>query len=167
MRNPNRLPRCHPSSPCSGGRPSYRPLQLRGLPSARVGRKEIQCKYPQSVEGEALKKSAAKARPDGCGRHDLWVFSGRPPPNVRRQNPRAARRRGEASRAFEVDSWKRQDEFPKELVTLPGETFPSSALVDACSAYCLHQSQPRSNRYRQGVFFSVFLGYLDIAAPAR
>jgi hypothetical protein len=31
-----------------------------------------------------------------------------------------------------VDSWKRQNEFPKELVTLPGETSPNSALVDAC-----------------------------------
>ena len=31
-----------------------------------------------------------------------------------------------------VDSWKRQDEFPKEFVTLPGESYPSSALVDAC-----------------------------------
>ncbi len=33
-----------------------------------------------------------------------------------------------------VDSWKRADGFPKELVTLPGETYPSSALVDACYA---------------------------------
>jgi hypothetical protein len=31
-----------------------------------------------------------------------------------------------------VTSWKRPDEFPKELVTLPGETYPNSALVDAC-----------------------------------
>ena len=31
-----------------------------------------------------------------------------------------------------VDTWKRRDEFPKEIVTLPGETYPSSALVDAC-----------------------------------
>ncbi len=31
-----------------------------------------------------------------------------------------------------ADSWKRRDEFPKELVTLPGESYPSSALVDAC-----------------------------------
>ncbi len=31
-----------------------------------------------------------------------------------------------------VNSWKRRDEFPKEFVTLPGETYPSSALVDAC-----------------------------------
>jgi hypothetical protein len=31
-----------------------------------------------------------------------------------------------------VDSWKRRDEFPKQLVTLPGESYPSSALVDAC-----------------------------------
>ena len=31
-----------------------------------------------------------------------------------------------------VDSWKRRDEFPKEIVTLPGESYPNSALVDAC-----------------------------------
>ena len=31
-----------------------------------------------------------------------------------------------------VDSWKRVEEFPKEFVTLPGESSPSSALVDAC-----------------------------------
>jgi len=31
-----------------------------------------------------------------------------------------------------VDSWNRRDEFPKEFVTLPGETYPSSALVEAC-----------------------------------
>ena len=31
-----------------------------------------------------------------------------------------------------VESWKRRDEFPKEFVTLPGETYASSALVDAC-----------------------------------
>jgi hypothetical protein len=31
-----------------------------------------------------------------------------------------------------VDSWKRRDEFPKELVTLPGGSYPSSSLVDAC-----------------------------------
>jgi alpha/beta superfamily hydrolase len=31
-----------------------------------------------------------------------------------------------------VDSWKRRDEFPKEFVTLPGESYPNSALVDAC-----------------------------------
>jgi len=33
-----------------------------------------------------------------------------------------------------VDSWKRRDEFPKEFVTLPGESFPNNALVDACYA---------------------------------
>jgi hypothetical protein len=31
-----------------------------------------------------------------------------------------------------ADSWKRRDEFPKEIVTLPGESYPSSALADAC-----------------------------------
>jgi hypothetical protein len=36
-----------------------------------------------------------------------------------------------------VDSWKRGDEFPKEFVTLPGESYPSSALVDACSTLLL------------------------------
>src|SRR6201984_720704 len=29
-----------------------------------------------------------------------------------------------------VDSWKRRDEFPKEFVTLPGESYPSSAHID-------------------------------------
>ena len=33
-----------------------------------------------------------------------------------------------------VESWKRRDEFPKELVTLPGESHPSQPLVDACYA---------------------------------
>src|SRR6476619_3079545 len=36
-----------------------------------------------------------------------------------------------------VDSWKRGEEFPKELVTLPGETYPNSALVYACSTLLL------------------------------
>jgi hypothetical protein len=30
-----------------------------------------------------------------------------------------------------LESWKRRDEFPKEFVTLPGESYPSAALVDA------------------------------------
>ena len=42
----------------------------------------------------------------------------------------------EAKRAalLKVDSWKRRDEFPKEFVTLPGDSYPNSALVDACYA---------------------------------
>jgi hypothetical protein len=36
-----------------------------------------------------------------------------------------------------ADSWKRRDEFPMELVTLPGESYSSSALVDACSTLLL------------------------------
>jgi len=36
-----------------------------------------------------------------------------------------------------VDTWKRADEFPKEFVTLPGESYPSSALVNACSTLLL------------------------------
>ena len=28
-----------------------------------------------------------------------------------------------------VNSWKRAEEFPKEFVTLPGETYPSSAFI--------------------------------------
>ena len=31
-----------------------------------------------------------------------------------------------------VYPWNRAKDFPKEFVTLPGETDPSSALVDAC-----------------------------------
>ena len=33
-----------------------------------------------------------------------------------------------------VDSRSRSDQFPKEFVTLPGETYPSSALANACYA---------------------------------
>ncbi len=43
---------------------------------------------------------------------------------------------------IKVNSWKRRDEFPKEFVTLPGETYPSSALVDAC--YTLLQAPKTS-----------------------
>jgi hypothetical protein len=32
-----------------------------------------------------------------------------------------------------ADSWERSEAFPKEFVTLPGETYRSSALVYACS----------------------------------
>jgi hypothetical protein len=41
-----------------------------------------------------------------------------------------------------ADSWKRSDQFPKELVTLPGESYPSSGLVDAC--YTLLQASKTS-----------------------
>src|SRR5438309_11331467 len=33
-----------------------------------------------------------------------------------------------------AESWMRAKEFPQELVALPGETYPSSALVNACYA---------------------------------
>ena len=33
-----------------------------------------------------------------------------------------------------AELWKRGEEFPKEFVTLPGETYRSSALVNACYA---------------------------------
>ena len=36
-----------------------------------------------------------------------------------------------------VEAWKRAEEFPKDLITLPGETYPSSALVYACSTLLL------------------------------
>jgi hypothetical protein len=36
-----------------------------------------------------------------------------------------------------ADSWKRGEEFPKDFVTLPGESYPSSALVYACSTLLL------------------------------
>jgi hypothetical protein len=36
-----------------------------------------------------------------------------------------------------ADSWNRRNEFPKELVTLQGESWPNSALVDACSTLLL------------------------------
>jgi hypothetical protein len=36
-----------------------------------------------------------------------------------------------------ADSWRRGNEFPKELVTLQGESSQNSALVDACSKLLL------------------------------
>src|SRR5271170_1145847 len=36
-----------------------------------------------------------------------------------------------------VEAWKRGEEFPKDFVTLPGETYPSSALLYACSTLLL------------------------------
>jgi hypothetical protein len=36
-----------------------------------------------------------------------------------------------------VETWKRGEEFPKDFVTLPGETYPSPALVYACSTLLL------------------------------
>src|ERR1700731_2177836 len=36
-----------------------------------------------------------------------------------------------------ADSRRHRDEYPKDLVTLPGESYPSSALVDACSTLLL------------------------------
>ena len=36
-----------------------------------------------------------------------------------------------------VDAWNRREEFPKEFVTLPGETSPNYALVYACSTLLL------------------------------
>jgi len=39
-----------------------------------------------------------------------------------------------------AEPWKRVEEFPKEFVTLPGETSPSSALVKACYALLVPKS---------------------------
>jgi hypothetical protein len=36
-----------------------------------------------------------------------------------------------------VEAWKRGEEFPKEFVPLPGETYPNSVLVDGCSTLLL------------------------------
>jgi alpha/beta superfamily hydrolase len=36
-----------------------------------------------------------------------------------------------------ADSWKRSDQFPKEWVTLPGQSYVSSDLVAACSKLVL------------------------------
>jgi hypothetical protein len=51
-----------------------------------------------------------------------------------RAQPDAAAKNVALSKVY---PWKRAEEFPKELVTLPGETNPSSALVDACYALLL------------------------------
>ena len=42
-----------------------------------------------------------------------------------------ARTRVVVSRKF-CEHWKRRDEIPKEFVTLPGKSYPNSALADAC-----------------------------------
>jgi hypothetical protein len=51
-----------------------------------------------------------------------------------RAQPDAAAKIVALSKAY---PWKRAEEFPKEIVTLPGETNPSSALADACYALLL------------------------------
>ena len=47
-----------------------------------------------------------------------------------------------------VDSWKRRDEFPKDFVTLPGESYPSSALVAACYTLLLAPTEAAPNCLR-------------------
>jgi hypothetical protein len=51
-----------------------------------------------------------------------------------RAQPDAAAKIVALSKAY---PWKRAEEFPKEIVTLPGETNPNSALADACYALLL------------------------------
>lgn len=51
-----------------------------------------------------------------------------------RAQPDAA---GKTAALSKADVWSRSEAFPKELVTLPGETYPSSALVYACSTLLL------------------------------
>ena len=46
-----------------------------------------------------------------------------------RAQPDAAAKTVALSKA---NSWSRSDQFPKDFVTLPGETYPSSALANAC-----------------------------------
>ena len=45
-----------------------------------------------------------------------------------------------------AESWKRGDELPKELVTLPGESYPAPPLRTRAPRCCLHRSRPRSNK---------------------
>jgi alpha/beta superfamily hydrolase len=44
-----------------------------------------------------------------------------------------------------ADSWKRSDEFPKELVTLAGESYPNSDLVEACYKLVVAQKAAKLN----------------------
>ena len=62
----------------------------------------------------------------GAGRPRQWLCA-----DKFRAQPEAAAKTVALSK---VDSWKRAEEFSKESVTLPGETYPSSALVAACYA---------------------------------
>ena len=61
-----------------------------------------------------------------------------------------------------VEAWKRGEEFPKEFVTLPGETNPSSALVYACSTLLLAPNSAalncdtREERCQEGSLPSMF-----------
>ena len=45
--------------------------------------------------------------------------------------------RGKTIALSKVEAWKRGEEFPKEFVPLPGETYPNSVLVDGCSTLLL------------------------------
>jgi len=109
---------------------------------------------PSMLEGESLKRLLAR-RSRWCRRNDLcWLLLGWLV--ARSTADKMAKERSELAviavlapvcadkfRALpdaeakqvalsKVDSWKRRDEFPKEFVTLPGESYPSSALVHAC-----------------------------------
>jgi hypothetical protein len=44
-----------------------------------------------------------------------------------------------------VDSWKRSEEFPKEFVTLPGESSTNSDLVEACYKLVVGQKAAKLN----------------------
>jgi hypothetical protein len=126
---------------------------VRGLAPKHVGRKGIPCKYLQFCKknrgaaagavatmfvgfywgGWSLGSTADKMAKE---RSELAVIAALAPvcADKFRALPDADAKQAALSK---IESWKRRDEFPKEFVTLPGESYPSSALVDACSTLLL------------------------------
>jgi hypothetical protein len=127
---------------------------VRDLAPKHVGRKENHVQLPSILQGESLTRLLQGAALGAIAtmfvgfywggwslgstadkmakeRSEVAVIAALAPvcADKFRAQPDAEAKRAALSK---VESWKRRDEFPKELVTLPGESYPSSALVDAC-----------------------------------
>jgi hypothetical protein len=127
---------------------------VRALAPKHVGRKENDVQLPSILQGESLTRLLQGAALGAVAtmfvgfywggwslgstadkmakeRSEVAVIAALAPvcADKFRAQPDAEAKRAALSK---VESWKRGDEFPKELVTLPGESYPSSALVDAC-----------------------------------
>ena len=127
-----------------------------GLAPKHVGRKDTPCKCLSILQGESLKRLLQGAAAGAVAtifvgfswggwslgstadkmakeRSELAVVAALAP--VCADKFRALPDAGAKTVALsKVDTWNRADQFPKELVTLPGESYPSSALANACYA---------------------------------
>src|SRR5260221_6333184 len=65
-----------------------------------------------------------------------------------------------------IDSWKRRDEFPKEFVTLPGESYPSSALLRVRYSYACGPATVRDRMQLDQLKRREFITLLGGAAVA-